>query len=497
MVMMVMVLLFGLLFWLMFVILVIVHAHRSPAITAEEFQRARYVAAVDSSSSWSFRSQPVRNSKLGTDELGPGLGGEGLRALDGSTDGAVDDELGKHTESAGDTEEDSVEVLLLEAVVLEEHTGVGVDVGEGVLGLAVLGEDAGGDLVDLGDELEHGVLGEVLEGELALADVAGVGLAEDGVAVTGNDTARLEGVPEVLGDVLVGKVGADGLLHLGEPVEDLLVGETVEGTGKTVQASGEREVGRGEGRADQVGGVGGDIATLVVSVDGQVETHELNEVLVLSEAELVGQVVGVVLVLLGGGDLAVLVDVAVDAGGNVGELADEVHGVLESVLPVLGLLHALGVGLSEVGLVLKRGDGERELGHGVEVVGAAVDELGDEGGELAAGSPLSGQVADLLLRGDLAGEEEPEKALRKRLVAAGSLGEKLLALGDGLATETDTLLGVEDGALPDERLDATGTTVDLVEGDLANDLVTVLLLEGLDLLDLLREAGSEGLLEGL
>jgi hypothetical protein len=80
---------------------------------------------------------------------------------------------------------------------------VGVDVGEGVLGLAVLGEDTGGDLVDLGDEVEHGVVGKVLEGELALADVTRVGLAEDGVAVTGNDTAGLEGVPEVLLDVLV------------------------------------------------------------------------------------------------------------------------------------------------------------------------------------------------------------------------------------------------------------------------------------------------------
>lgn len=44
----------------------------------------------------------------------------------------------------------------------------------------------------------------------------------------------------------------------------------------------------------------------------------------------------------------------------------------------------------------------------------------------------------------------------------------------GLATEANTLLRVEDRALPDEGLDATGTTVDLVEGDLANDLVAVL-----------------------
>lgn len=474
----------------------LVYAHGAAAVSSQEFQRARNRVVLHTRS-WFGTSQLVWNSKLSANELGPGLGGEGLGALDGGTDGAVNDELGKHTKGTGDTEEDGVEVLLFEAVVLEEDTGVGVDVGEGVLGLAVLGKNAGGDLVDLGDEVEHGVVGQVLEGELALGDVTRVSLAEDGVAVTGNDTAGLEGVPKVLGDVLVGKVRADGLLHLGEPVEDLLVGKTVERAGKTVKAGGKGEVGGAESGANQVGGVGRDVATLVVSVDGQVETHELNEVLVLSEAELVGEVEGVILVLLGGGDLAVGVDVAVDAGGNVGELANEVHGVLESVLPVLGLLHALGVGLGEVGLVLKRGDGERELSHGVEVVGAAVDQLGDEAGELAAGGPLSGQVADLLLRGDLAGEEEPEEALREGLVAAGGLGEDLLALGDGLAAETDTLLGVEDGALPDEGLDATGTTVDLVEGDLADDLVTVLLLEGLDLLDLLGEAGSEGLLEGL
>lgn len=64
--------------------------------------------------------------------------------------------------------------------------------------------------------------------------------------------------------------------------------------------------------------------------------------------------------------------------------------------------------------------------------------------------------------------------LRKGLLATGSLGEELLALGNGLAAETDTLLGVEDGTLPDEALDATGTTVDLVKGDLVDDLGAML-----------------------
>jgi hypothetical protein len=110
----------------------------------------------------------------------------------------------------------------------------------------------------------------------------------------------------------------------------------------------------------------------------------------------------------------------------------------------------------------------------VEVGRAAVDELLNELGDLGAGSPVGREVADLLLGGDLAGQEKPEEAFGQRLLATGGLGQKLLALGDGLAAEADTLLGVEDGALPNQALDATGTAIYLVEGDLVDDLGTVL-----------------------
>lgn len=131
-----------------------------------------------------------------------------------------------------------------------------------------------------------------------------------------------------------------------------------------------------------MGGVGRDVTTLVVSVDSQVQTHQLDEVLVSSETELVGQVVTVILARLGWSDLAILVNVAVDTGGNIGKFANEVHGVFKGVLPVFCLLDALGVSLSEGGFALESGDGDGELGHWVEVVGAAVDELLDEFGEL-------------------------------------------------------------------------------------------------------------------
>jgi hypothetical protein len=64
--------------------------------------------------------------------------------------------------------------LLLEAVVLEEDTRVGVHVGPGVLGLTGGEENVGDEVVELTDELEELVVGEVLEGELPLSLVSGV-----------------------------------------------------------------------------------------------------------------------------------------------------------------------------------------------------------------------------------------------------------------------------------------------------------------------------------
>lgn len=82
--------------------------------------------------------------------------------LNGGTDGAVNDELGQDTNGTRNTEEDSVVVGLSQAVVLQENTGVGIDVGEGVLGLAVLSQDTRSNLVNLADKLEHGVVGHFL-----------------------------------------------------------------------------------------------------------------------------------------------------------------------------------------------------------------------------------------------------------------------------------------------------------------------------------------------
>lgn len=111
-------------------------------------------------------------------------------------------------------------------------------------------------------------------------------------------------------------------------------------------------------------------------------------------------------------------------------------------------------------------DCEGELSHWVEIVRAAVDELGDELGDVGAGGQFGGQLSNLLLAWDFSSQEKPEEAYSlstinleeglmcwltfwQRLRASGSLRQQVSAFWYGLATESNAFLRVEDRSFPD------------------------------------------------
>lgn len=428
------------------------------------------------------------------------VAGDGLGALEGEAKSTVEEKLGESTVGTGNSEENGVVVLLLEAVVLKEDTTVRVDVRPGVLGLTVLEENVGHNLVDSRHNVEELVIRHELKSKSALGSVTGVSLTENGVTVAGDDTARVEGIPSELADgvlvhglALLVEVG----LKVKDPAENLLVGKTVERASEGVEATGDGKVRVTQGGADQVSGVGTGVTTLVVTVDHKVETHELVElgVRVAKHAAEVGRVIEGRVVL---GDLAVVVGATVDESGNLGELGDHVEDILVCGLPVLSLVHALSVLLGEDRLGLESSHGSGELGHGVHGLGEGADEGLDVVRELGTGVELVREGLGLVGSGALAGHEEPEEGLRARLATllAAGRGELLLEVRDGTATEADTLLGVEERGLPDHALDTTGTTNGLLDGDLTEALGAVLSLELLELLLLLGDDLEELLLEG-
>ena len=119
----------------------------------------------------------------------------------------------------------------METVVVEEDTGRGVDIGVGVLGLAVLLENLGGNAAVLLDKLEDGILGDLRSSSRVVHEgfETGVRLAENGVTVAGNDTAGVEGGPQVVVDICLGVVVGNSVLHLEDPAENFLGSKTING----------------------------------------------------------------------------------------------------------------------------------------------------------------------------------------------------------------------------------------------------------------------------
>lgn len=410
----------------------------------------------------------------GLDQLNVLLGGERLWSLDRQAKTAVEDQLRQDTKGSRNTKQDSVERLLSQAVVLQQDTGVGVHIRPWVLGLTVLGQDTWGDLVDVGHQLEQLVVWHVLQCKLSLGGVARVCLSQDSVTVAWNNSAGVKSVPQVFLNSLLGVVTLQVVSQLEQPFQNFLVGSAVQRTSQTVQTSGKRQEWGGQSGADQVSGVGRNVTTLVVRVNGQVQSHQLQELLVLAKSEQGGQV-GTVVQVLGDGtsQFAIVENVSVDSSSDVWQLGQQLNGVLVSVFPVVGLWRALGVCLGKLRLRLQGSDGDRELGHWVQVGWGAVNQLLNVLWQGGSGRQLLGQGLGLGGRWNLAGQQQPEQSFWQRLASTWSLWQLLLDVWDGSASETDTLDWVQHRTLPDKALDTTHTTVGLFQENFANHLVYV------------------------
>jgi hypothetical protein len=65
------------------------------------------------------------------------------------------------------------------------------------------------------------------------------------------------------------------------------------------------------------------------------------------------------------------------------------------------------------------------------------------GRKRGARTKLRGEAVHLRLRRDVAGEKEPQEALREGLAALDRGGELILELRDGVAAEPDALFSVQ------------------------------------------------------
>lgn len=144
---------------------------------------------------------------------------------------------------------------------------------------------------------------------------------------------------------------------------------------------------------------------------------------------------------------------------------------------------------------MERGDRGAELGHRVEGGREVVEHVFDVLWDGCTGGKLLGHGSSLVWGWNLAGEEEPDYAFWEHLGAAWCRRELILALEQGEASVPDAFVRVQDRGLGDHALDASHTTVRLVDGDFSEDLGAVLGSEGCDLFLVDRDEFGEPFLQ--
>ena len=83
---------------------------------------------------------------------------ERLRALEGQPQRAVPEDLRQSADGPRHAEEDRVVLVLREAVVPQQHAGVGIDVRGGIRRLAVLCQNTGHHFINRVDDLEQFII---------------------------------------------------------------------------------------------------------------------------------------------------------------------------------------------------------------------------------------------------------------------------------------------------------------------------------------------------
>jgi hypothetical protein len=145
----------------------------------------------------------VMNVKIVLDLLDEVLKGERVGSLDGEAEGSAPDLGGHDTEGARHTEKDGVVVELVEAVVHEEGTGSGINVGPGVGDLASCLKNLRDNLVASLNEVDEVVVLDILISEVELAHKARISLTENGVTVSWDNLARGKSILNILSDVIL------------------------------------------------------------------------------------------------------------------------------------------------------------------------------------------------------------------------------------------------------------------------------------------------------
>lgn len=136
--------------------------------------------------------------------------------------------------------------------MLEKSTAECVDIGIRVFDLTNGTQNARNCIEASSSEVTDVVILDVFVSESLQVHESGIGVSEDSMAITGDDSAFSQSFfNKFFNDFLVGSFSFVVILEEGEPFEAFLVGKSVKRSGKTVHGCRVRKIGVGKSGSDQ------------------------------------------------------------------------------------------------------------------------------------------------------------------------------------------------------------------------------------------------------
>lgn len=154
--------------------------------------------------------------------------------------------------------------------------------------------------------------------------------------------------------------------------------------------------------------VGRDVTTFVIRMDGQITSNAFSD-FVLLITQLVSKVTSPIEVGVRGNDITTFIEVSVDQSRDSGDFGNKIHGIFVDGVPVLGLVDTLSVGFSEFTVGLEMEDGNRQLSHGVHVVGKVLNEFFSFVGDGTSGFEFFRDRLEFSLSGEFTGHQKPQE----------------------------------------------------------------------------------------
>lgn len=247
--------------------------------------------------------------------------------------------------------------------------------------------------------------------EFVLVSESWVSFSQDGMSVSWNDISAINDFSDISNDGLLTDfawISSSRFNETEDPLKNLLVSQSVEWSSQSVQTGRERQVRVGESRSNQMGRVGGNVSSLMVSMDGQISSEALLDSLTV-ESEHVSVVSSPVQVWVGWDDITVVVLMSVNDGSNFGNLGSQIKRIFQVVLPVVLLVGlSSSIDLVEFRVSLFVQDGHREHSHWVGVSWEAQDEVDSIIVELSSFIPLIMDGLEFLLVWKISSHQQPE-----------------------------------------------------------------------------------------